>query len=83
MMHCNGKCHLMKELAKAAESEKPISSNKKDNSKQEVEILFYESIAFLNLTTFSLPEESSINSKYTNLYFHLNSCNIFHPPSIA
>ncbi|MBX9808301.1 MAG: hypothetical protein K2X95_10950, partial [Flavobacteriaceae bacterium] len=28
-MHCNGKCHLMKELAKAAENEKPISPNKK------------------------------------------------------
>jgi len=83
MMHCNGKCHLMKELAKAAENEKPISSNKKDNSKQEVEILFFESIAFLNLTTFSLSEKSSINGNYTNLYVHLNSCSIFHPPSIA
>jgi hypothetical protein len=28
-MHCNGKCHLMKELAKASENEKPISSDKK------------------------------------------------------
>lgn len=29
-MHCNGKCHLMKELAKAAETEKPASQNQND-----------------------------------------------------
>ncbi len=28
-LNCNGKCHLMKELAKTSESETPISSNKK------------------------------------------------------
>ena len=28
-LQCNGKCHLMKELAKTAENEVPISSNKK------------------------------------------------------
>jgi hypothetical protein len=36
-LQCNGKCHLMKELAKASESEKPIHSDKKDNVKQEIE----------------------------------------------
>ncbi|HEX9151463.1 MAG TPA: hypothetical protein VF842_05230, partial [Flavobacterium sp.] len=30
MMHCNGKCHLMKELAKAQEQEKQTPSNKKN-----------------------------------------------------
>ena len=39
-MQCNGKCHLMKELAKAAESEKPISSDKKQLQEQTIEILF-------------------------------------------
>ena len=29
-MKCNGKCHLMKELAKASEGEKPNSSDKKN-----------------------------------------------------
>ena len=33
-LHCNGKCHLMKELAKASEAEKPISSDKKDNAQK-------------------------------------------------
>jgi hypothetical protein len=28
-LKCNGKCHLMKELAKQAESEKPIQNDKK------------------------------------------------------
>jgi len=39
-MHCNGKCHLMKELAKESESEKPLSSDKK-NISQELDILFF------------------------------------------
>ena len=30
MMHCNGKCHLMKELAKAAENENLLLPIKKD-----------------------------------------------------
>ena len=29
-LQCNGKCHLMKELANESENEKPISSNKKE-----------------------------------------------------
>jgi iron complex outermembrane receptor protein len=32
MMHCNGKCHLMKELAKTTKNGKPISSDKKGYS---------------------------------------------------
>ncbi|MDI1257285.1 MAG: hypothetical protein PSV16_14420 [Flavobacterium sp.] len=28
-LHCNGKCHLMRELAKASEKEIPVSSDKK------------------------------------------------------
>ncbi|MEN9488966.1 MAG: hypothetical protein RL494_1231 [Bacteroidota bacterium] len=39
-LQCNGKCHLMKELAKASENEKPISSDKKF-SVQENEVLFF------------------------------------------
>lgn len=32
-LKCNGKCQLMKELAKAAEEEKPISPAKKPNTR--------------------------------------------------
>ena len=37
MLHCNGKCQLMKELAKASENEKPISDKK--IAAQEFEVL--------------------------------------------
>ena len=33
-LKCNGKCHLMKELSKASENEKPIQSNKKQRQKK-------------------------------------------------
>ena len=39
MMHCNGKCHLMKELAKAQETEKQIPSNKKNTTFDTVDLI--------------------------------------------
>ena len=39
-LECNGKCHLMKELAKASEAEKPLSSDKKSTAKNEIELLY-------------------------------------------
>jgi len=78
-MHCNGKCHLMKELAKEAESEKPISSDKKGIA-QEAEVLYCEVIPQWELQLF--PDCSTVerNTHYTNLYSHLDSHSVFHPP---
>ena len=42
-LKCNGKCHLMKELAKESESEKPIQNDKK-SSVSEFEVLFFQEI---------------------------------------
>ena len=78
-MHCNGKCHLMKELAKAAETEKPISSDKKANSTT-LNDLFVEDLYIFDLAIFEQKNKSSLNSIYANLYAHLNSHTIFHPP---
>lgn len=78
-MHCNGKCHLMKELAKASENEKPISSDKKIAS-QEFDILFIEEIQVLKIASFCFCENQKHNSNYSNFYFHLNSASVFHPP---
>ncbi len=80
-LKCNGKCHLMKELAKASEDEKPINSDKKDNSKQEVEVLFFQEIKSLVVEQIYFQNKTSINNNYSNLYFHLNSCSVFHPPT--
>lgn len=79
-MHCNGKCHLMKELAKAAENEKPISSDKK-NAVQESEVLFFEEIKSFHIAFVYFNEKQKTNNNYSNLYFYLNSTSVFHPPS--
>ena len=78
-MHCNGKCHLMKELAKASENEKPISSDKK-NASQEFEILFFEEIKAFKIAPIYYHDNPKVANNYSNLYFHLNSASFFHPP---
>lgn len=78
-LQCNGKCHLMKELAKASENEKPISSNKKVAS-QEIEILFFEEIKPFKITAIFLNEKQKTNSNYSSLYTYLNSKSVFRPP---
>ncbi len=80
-LQCNGKCHLMKELAKASEAEKPLSSNKKDNSKHEIEVVFYQDIEQPLVTLIQFPTNSSVRNNYSNQYAYLNSCTIFHPPA--
>ncbi|PWA07491.1 hypothetical protein DB895_00085 [Flavobacterium psychrotolerans] len=80
-MHCNGKCHLMKELAKASENEKPISSDKKSAS-QENEVLFFQNVKSFQIRALYFQNSAKINASYSNLYSHLNSYTIFHPPTI-
>jgi hypothetical protein len=80
-LKCNGKCQLMKELAKAAEEQKPISPTKKTQT-QETEILFFQEItALVSEQTYAFSE-TILNSRYSNLYFHLESDNFFHPPTV-
>jgi len=80
-MKCNGKCHLMKELAKAAENEKPISSDKKITA-QESEVLFFEDIKPFNTLHFYSADTEKLNSRYSNLYSYLDSISPFHPPAV-
>lgn len=79
-LQCNGKCHLMKELAKAAETEKPISSNKKANTPIQ-EILFFKEIPAFILVSFGFQPKAAINSSYLDLYSYLNTNLVFHPPT--
>lgn len=78
-LQCNGKCHLMKELAKTSESETPISSNKKIAS-HELEILFFEEINSLKITSFYFDKKQIVNNNYSDLYSYLNSDSVFRPP---
>lgn len=79
-LKCNGKCQLMKGLAKASEEEKPINSDKKNNLKQEVEVLFFQTIKSLVVDKIYFKKTTSTSNNYSNLYSHLNSCLVFHPP---
>ena len=80
-MHCNGKCHLMKELAKAAETEKPISSDKKINARQFVEELFFQDLtALINQPVYTLHKQR-VASNYSNLYYYQVDHFVFHPPT--
>ncbi|WP_232297529.1 hypothetical protein [Flavobacterium beibuense] len=78
-LHCNGKCHLMKELAKAAEDEKPVSNKK--TSHQETEVLFFQDSFDFTFNTVVLQPIEKVAIPYTNLYSHNNTGTVFHPPT--
>jgi hypothetical protein len=78
-LKCNGKCQLMKELAKASESETPISSGKK-SVLQEFEILFFEEINLFKIDIFCFSNKKLTNNNYSDLYTYLNSNSVFRPP---
>jgi hypothetical protein len=79
MMHCNGKCHLMKELAKNAEEDKPISSNKKVAS-QEHEVLFFQELKPFAIGYISAKIKLSSAPNYSNNYSYLENKTVFRPP---
>lgn len=78
-LKCNGKCQLKKELAQTAENEKPLSSDKK-TVHTEIEWFFIQAIEPLVPKQTFFHYKKLIGDNYFNLYFHLNSCAIFHPP---
>lgn len=79
-LKCNGKCHLKKELAKASEGEKPLNSDKKQNTKHEIEVLFCESITNFNSAKFLNFGSNEKNSFYQNSYCLDVTILVFHPP---
>jgi hypothetical protein len=79
MMHCNGKCHLMKELAKAAENEKPASSDKKGYSPV-VELLFFQEIKTFSIAFVSFLDKENNSNTYSNLYSNSHLESLFRPP---
>ena len=79
-LECNGKCHLMKELAKASEDEKPLSSHKKSMS--ESEILFFQEFQ-QNVVFTSTPSFVMISNFYLNNYSLLLFDSSYRPPTLA
>ena len=80
-LHCNGKCHLMKELAKNSESENPISTNKKIAS-QETAVVFCEEIKTFIITPIYFQKTKKANSNYSNLYSYKITNAVFRPPTV-
>ena len=80
-LKCNGKCHLMKELAKASESEKPISSDKKSSfAFGDNEVLFLESIQEVAFGIDFCSSYLEISTHYSNLYDFSFNPKFLHPP---
>ncbi len=78
-LKCNGKCHLMKEMASQSEKENPLQNNKKVAT-SESEVLFFQEIATLQFSQVFIHNTLINLDHYSNQYFHLNSSNVFHPP---
>ncbi|WP_233506596.1 hypothetical protein [Flavobacterium sp. AG291] len=77
-MHCNGKCHLMKELAKAAEEQKQESDRK--SAQENAEVLFFQApVEFAFSPVIAIPYSKN-ETVYCNLYSHSNTVSFFHPP---
>lgn len=77
-MQCNGKCHLKKELKKAADDE---SQNKSQIKQFDQEELFYRNIVFLNkieITTGTNSHFLYINKDTSFLLEHITP-----PPQIS
>lgn len=80
VLECNGKCHLMKELAKASEDEKPLSEKK--TLHLQTELLFLEPVNNVSIAIqYNYAKKSKI-IPYSNLYSSINSFSIFHPPVV-
>ncbi|MBD3581473.1 hypothetical protein [Flavobacterium selenitireducens] len=80
-MQCNGKCHLMKELAKASETEKPASQNDKKG--------FSPIELFCNIDVNTAVSDEIPVTENRIGYFHTTSNpvgfdgSVFHPPVVA
>ena len=79
-LKCNGKCHLVSELAKTVADEKPIKSDKKNHLKQIAQVLFCQDIEVLVMRQIYYHNITSFGDNYANLYFHTADCFIFRPP---
>lgn len=80
-MKCNGKCHLMKEMAKSSQTDNPVSSDKK-NSSTAFEVLFLEQLASLEVLTQQFPVQNKLNAAYLDLYRYHSSTSAFRPPAV-
>lgn len=78
MMHCNGKCHLEKELKKTAKEDSKQQTSLRINVEEYI-INIHEDANHISLITTNI---SKINSPYMEDYSFNNITKIFHPPLV-
>ena len=81
LAHCNGKCHLMKELAKEAENNKSVVPNKKGGS-VETETLFCMLTPNFEMHTDCCLPFFKTPIHYANHYDYHALHSVFHPPTV-
>lgn len=77
-LECNGKCHLMKEMAQTVDDEKQLNRDKK-NFPVEFSVLFLSALDDYSLLKED-PVDHRIFNTYFNTYFRLNTSGVFRPP---
>lgn len=77
-MHCNGKCHLMKQLAKASEQEKPLTDKKQLSAEHEV--LFLEPCWLPRIIFTPLSQKIARFAVRQNLFGRLTYYSLLRPP---
>ncbi|WP_147323409.1 hypothetical protein [Chitinophaga silvatica] len=75
-LHCNGKCHLKKELEKDTQQEKSNS-----NSKEKFEVMFVENVPVFE--SISFEEHTTKFAGYQDPIFIIPVFSIFHPPQVV
>lgn len=80
-MQCNGKCHLMKELGKNADSNSSQPEEKKTTT-SEKEVLFYEENCSYCKRVSIVEDELFLNCYYLNFYAYLIPNSLFRPPAM-
>ena len=80
IMGCDGKCYLVKQLAKASDAEKPLSSDKKHVA--ETVDIFLGTFNDYDFSDTDFSNFTALNSGYNNGYKSLMGRSYFHPPSI-
>lgn len=76
-LHCNGKCYLMKKLAKSSEDEKPVSEKK--STFKEINVLYFQEIAELTVPVLNRTA-TPVRDNYSDLYRFLVCTPAFRPP---
>lgn len=76
-MHCNGKCHLKKQLEKDDKKEQSIPVSIKEKS--EIQFHSIPSVCGLNITSSDIVPHFT----YFVLYPDTPPNSIFHPPSVS